>query len=184
MAEYQLIARESRFNVQAFAEGMLSSLGHNPTMAIRNFSGRIGFDPQAADKAALEVTVQPDSLEVLDDLSKKDRLEIEKKTREEVLENAAYPEIVYQSVGVESTVVGEQQYRLKFSGTLSLHGIKKPLAIELLLRQGQDDVRLQGEFRLKQSSYNIKRVSAVAGAIKVKDELRFSYEIVGRKAAQ
>lgn len=183
MAVYQLVARESRLSVQAFAEGMLSSFGHNPTLAVRDFGGRIEFDPEAPDKASVEVTVKADCLEVLDDLSKKDRQEIEKRTREEVLETATYPEIAYHSTAVEIQAVAEHQYRLKIHGELSLHGVKKPLALEFQLRAGDDDVRLGGEFRLKQSAYKIKRVSAVAGAIKVKDELRLSCDVVARKEA-
>jgi len=38
-----------------------------------------------------------------------------------------------------------------------------------------------GEFTIRQSDYNIKPISAIGGGLKVKDELKFSFDIVGRK---
>lgn len=181
MAAYRLVARDSRFTVKAFAEGLLSSLGHNPTLAIRDFEGRLEFDPASPEKAALDVTVKATSLEVMDDVSKKDRQEIESRTRDEVLEAGKHPEIVYQATAEKAESVAENQFRLSLSGTLSLHGVRKTNKLDVQLRQGESDVRLRGEFRLRTSDYGIKRVSALAGALKVKDELQFSLEIVGVK---
>jgi hypothetical protein len=42
-------------------------------------------------------------------------------------------------------------------------------------------LRASGEFLLSQSSYGIKPVSVAGGALKLKDELKFSFEIVARK---
>jgi hypothetical protein len=44
-------------------------------------------------------------------------------------------------------------------------------------------LRASGEFTLSQSVYNIKPVSVAGGALKIKDELKFSFEIVARKQA-
>ena len=46
-ARYRLDPAHSRFTVQAFAAGMLSFLGHNPTFAVRDFQGEVRFDPAA-----------------------------------------------------------------------------------------------------------------------------------------
>jgi hypothetical protein len=44
--------RMSRFLVRATAGGMLSMFGHNPTIAIRDFSGEARFSPDALDRAS------------------------------------------------------------------------------------------------------------------------------------
>ena len=44
-----------------------------------------------------------------------------------------------------------------------------------------DMLRAFGEFSLRQSDYNIKPVSAIGGGLKVKDEVKFSFDIVARK---
>jgi hypothetical protein len=42
-------------------------------------------------------------------------------------------------------------------------------------------LRASGDFTLSQSAYSIKPVSVAGGALKIKDELKFSFEIVARK---
>ena len=43
------------------------------------------------------------------------------------------------------------------------------------------DVRASGEFSLLQSNYGIPPVSVAGGALKLKDELKFAFDIVARK---
>jgi hypothetical protein len=42
-------------------------------------------------------------------------------------------------------------------------------------------LRASGDFSLSQSDYAIKPVSVAGGALKVKDELKFDFEIVARR---
>jgi hypothetical protein len=42
-------------------------------------------------------------------------------------------------------------------------------------------LRASGEFTMRQSDYGIKPISVAGGALKVKDELKFSFEMVARK---
>ena len=184
MALYRLDPSQGRFTVQAFAEGMLSSFGHNPTFAVREFSGEIQFDAAAPNGAAVQLTVTAASLEVTDEVSSKDRHEIETRMRDEVLETSKYPQIVYRSTLVVAALITENQFRLEVQGKLNLHGGEKNLPIEMQIRVGASDMRLRGECRLKQSSFQIKRVSAVGGAIRVKDELKLAFELVAQKQAE
>ena len=45
---YRIDASRGKFDVQAFAEGILSFMGHNPTFAVRRYGGEIQF--AAGDK--------------------------------------------------------------------------------------------------------------------------------------
>ena len=72
---YRINVGKSRFTVRAFATGLFSSLGHNPTLAIREYTGQATFSPGSLQQAALRITVQSASLEVTDDISQKDRTE-------------------------------------------------------------------------------------------------------------
>jgi hypothetical protein len=42
-------------------------------------------------------------------------------------------------------------------------------------------LRASSDFTLNQTDYNIKLVSVAGGTLKLKDELKFSFEIVARK---
>jgi polyisoprenoid-binding protein YceI len=75
---YLIDGRASRFAVRAFASGMLAVMGHNPTVGIREFSGEMSFDPEKIEAGSFRFVVKADSLSVQDDVSDKDRREMER----------------------------------------------------------------------------------------------------------
>jgi polyisoprenoid-binding protein YceI len=178
---YRVEARRSRFIVRAFATGLLSAFGHSPTIAIRDFTGEVRFPPDHLEAASLRLRIKADSLVVTDEVSDKDRREIERQMREDVLETARYPEIIFESATVSAEKVMGSQYRTQINGHLSLHGVTRQCVIAAQVIAGEDTLRASGEFSLGQSNFNIKPVSAVGGTIKLKDELKFSFDIVAFK---
>ena len=94
---YRIDPGRSRFMVKAFATGMLSAFAHNPTMAIRDFTGEVEFSPDSPEQSSLNIRIQSGSLQVADEVSDKDRREMERQIREDVLETDHYPEIVFES---------------------------------------------------------------------------------------
>jgi polyisoprenoid-binding protein YceI len=181
---YVLDPSQSRSTVQAFARGMLAGFGHNPTFAIRDFSGELRFAPDALAEASFHMTVEAASLAVTGPVGPKDREEIEGRMRQEVLETAVYPEIVYQSTRITAHRIADNWYRLQIGGELGLHGVKRPHPVDAQLRLSEDLARLGGQFTLSQSAYRIKRVSALGGLIHLQDELKFEFDIVGRKQGE
>jgi polyisoprenoid-binding protein YceI len=175
-ARYQIDPGRSRFTVQAFATGMLSLFAHSPTFAVGEFAGQITLD-DTVETLRLEVTVSADSLVLVDKVSAADRQEIESRMRREVLETGAYPQITLQAGVVRSERVAAGQYRLRLSGPMSLHGVTHPVEIDAELSVYQDGVRLRGEFPLRLSDYRIRPVTALGGAIKLRDELNLSFDV-------
>ena len=129
----------------------------------------------------MHVTVKAASLTVTDDISDKDRREIEREMQDSVLESAKYPEIVYDCSRVSVNNPGNGQYSITLQGNLTLHGVTRGLTIPARVAVTGDMLRAFGEFSLRQSDYNIKPVSAIGGGLKVKDEVKFSFDIVARK---
>ncbi|MDT5271268.1 MAG: hypothetical protein QOH49_3454 [Acidobacteriota bacterium] len=182
VAHYRLDADQSHFTVQAFAEGLLSSFGHNPVIAIRDFEGEVEFVPGTLEGARVRLNIKADSLAVTNDVKEKDRLEIERMMRNDVLEVSTYPEIVFESTSVTASRIREGRYRARVIGNLTLHGVIQPnLWIQAEVTFGEDTLRAQGEFSLKQTDYKIKPVSVAGGTLKVKNELKFKFDIVAKK---
>src|SRR5262245_21666428 len=100
MARFSFDPGASRFTVQAFAAGMLSGLGHNPTFTIRDFKGELSFPHESPANASIQLTVTAGSLTLIDSVKPKDREEIESRMRQEVLETSSYPKIVFQSTTI------------------------------------------------------------------------------------
>jgi len=177
-ARYRIDAGQSRFIVRAFAGGFLSAFAHDHTIAIRDFAGHADFTYGTVEPASLEMTIKAASLEVTDKVSTSDRQKIEGTMRDEVLEIAKYPDISFKSTSVGASRTGEGQFQARISGELTLHGVTRPVAMTAQLEFGDKTLRAKGGFAIKQSNFSIKPVSVAGGTIKVKDELKFTFDIV------
>jgi polyisoprenoid-binding protein YceI len=175
---YQIDAGQSHFIVHAFVGGLLSGFGHNHNIAIQGISGEAQFTDVTVAPASLHMKIRADSLSVTDKVSAKDRQSIEQTMREEVLETAKYPEITFNSTRIETSKTPDGQYQTKIWGNLTLHGVTHPGLITAQLTFDSKSLRARGEFPLKMTEYNIKPPSVAGGTIKVKDTLKFTFDIV------
>jgi polyisoprenoid-binding protein YceI len=178
--DYLIDASMSRFTVRGFASGLLSGLGHNPVVAIRGFNGEASWDPAVPAEAHLRMVVLAISLAVQNDVSDKDRREMERGMQDDVLEVARYPEMVFESTAV-SAVQGSGPVRVKIDGNLTMHGVTRPQSLPAQLAPVGDTLRANGEFSLRQTDYRIKLASVAGGALKLKDELKFTFDIMARR---
>jgi polyisoprenoid-binding protein YceI len=178
---FRLDPGRSRFTVQAFATGLLAFVGHSPTFAVRDFTGEAGFDEDTFAGAWVRMTIKADSLTLLDTVRPADRAEIEGRMRREVLETAAYPEIRFEADAITVSPAGGNQFQAVVNGRLSLHGVTNPHQVTVQLFLYHDGIRGVGESSLRMSAYRIGPVTALGGAIKLKDELRVAFEILGWK---
>lgn len=180
---YVIDARGSTFIVRAFATGMLSAFAHSPTIAITDFQGAVQWSSSALEDASLRIVIEAASLTVTDDISAKDRTEIERKMHQEVLETDGFSEIVYECPQVSSIQkVGEGLFSVALNGELTLHGVTRNQLVAARVTLKGDTLRAAGDFSVRQSDYEIKPVSTAGGAVKLKDELKLSFDITARKA--
>ncbi len=179
---YKLNAAQSKFTVQAFATGLLAGFGHNPTVAISDFSGEAQLVPESLTGASLQLLIYVNSLILLDEVKEKDRQEIERTMLNDVLEAQRYPEIIFQSKEITLTRIIAGRYKAKIIGDVTMHGItRNSIWIMAQIKLNGDDLRAQGDFALRQTDFGIKLVSVAAGALKLKDEVKFSFDLVGHK---
>lgn len=181
IARYTLEPGISRLQVRAFATGMLAGFGHNPTFSVRDFAGEIRIPPSGPANSSMELHVKAASLAVSDDMKDKDRREIEQLMQREVLESAAFPEIAFRSTAVGAEKTGEGQYRITLVGDFSLHGVTAEQQIVAYFTLAEQQARAWGDFSLSQSKFGIRPVSVAGGALKLKDELKLSFDIVARR---
>ncbi|MDX6498279.1 MAG: hypothetical protein QOG23_1539 [Blastocatellia bacterium] len=182
LVHYHLVPEQSKFTVQAFAEGLLSAFGHDPVLAIKDFTGEAEFVPGSFESASLKMTIKADSIVLSTEVKEKDRLDLEQTMREQVLEIAKYPEIVFVSSNVSVTRLVEGRYRARVIGDLTFHGsTQKNLWITSEVTVSGESLRAKGDFSLKQSDFGIKPFSAAGGTIKLKNELKFSFDIAALK---
>jgi len=183
VVHYRIDPAMSRFTVKVSAAGLLAGFGHNPTIVMRDCSGEADFLPATLEQAALRLTLRPGSCEVTDDVSQKDKLEIETRMKQEVLEVSRYPEIAFESTSVSPTQMGDRQYAARIVGNLTLHGATHSQTVVCQVALTDETLRGFGELSLRQTDYGIKLVSVAGGTLKVKDEIKCSFDISARRQA-
>jgi polyisoprenoid-binding protein YceI len=156
-------------------------MGHNPVVAIREFDGDVEFDPADPQNARLRLRIRANSLEVRNEMNDRDRQQMERAMKDEVLETSQFPEIVFDGTGAATPKNGSSSFQAQIQGDLMLHGVtrKQVVSAQLLLMGGM--LRANGSFTLRQTDYRIKLASVAGGVLKLKDELQFTYDIVTRR---
>lgn len=178
--DYHIDPAASRFTVRAFAGGMLSGMGHNPTFLARDLTGEVAFDPEAQRATLARLKVGAPSLTLIDSVSDKDRREIERITSQEVLESAVYPEILFEASRIALTGGAGGPVQATLDGVLTLHGVSRPQQIVARVYPNGDMLRAQGEATLRPTDFRIEPVSVAGGMLKVKDEVKLAFDIVAR----
>jgi polyisoprenoid-binding protein YceI len=174
--------RKSTMILQAFSTGLLSAFGHNPRIAVRDMQGEGQFVVSGGvlEDAQLHLRVRANSLEVIDDISEKDRREIQRQMFSDVLETERFPEIRYDCTRITASGAADR-YSVVLQGELTLHGETHPMPISASVVISGDALRASGDFSVSQRAYGIAPVIVAGGAIKLKDEVKFTFDIRARK---
>lgn len=174
---YRIDARQSGFIVQAFASGLLSFVGHNPTFAVKRYGGEIQFAKGNTEVESMLVMIQAETISLLDEMSEKDTAEIESTMHGEVLETKQFPEITFVSKDVSLKEIADGRFAITANGNLSLHGESRPQTIKAEAKINGNKIRAEGEVALNQSDFNIEQTKTLGGTLKVKDEVKISFDI-------
>ena len=180
---YVVDTRASQFTVQAFASGLAAAVAHSPKIAIRDWTGEARFAPGTFGDASIKVQVNAASLEVLDELRDSDRRELHRVMNQEVLQATRFPEVVFESSEVKAERQKDELYRLSVKGRLALHGVMNEHAFAAQVALGVDSARAYGEFKVRQTDYDIRIASIAGGTLRLQDELKFSFYVVAPKQA-
>jgi len=106
---------------------------------------------------------------------------IDKELREIVLLPDQYPNIVFRSTNVTGKAIGNGQYDLRIAGDLTLHGVTRQITIPTKVTVTGNSLRAQGEFSINRSDFKVKATSAVHGLIRVREQVKFEFDIVGHR---
>ena len=167
--------------VRAFAGGLLFFKGHDHFVKVGDFTGEAELTPGALNPASLQLRVRADSLEETGSVfTPQQKQIINKELREIVLETAKYPEITFKSTDVTGNLTGGQ-YEAKIGGDLTLHGVTRHIVIPATVTLSGNDLRARGEFTVNRGDYKVKATSAVHGLVRVRDKLKFTFDIVAHQ---
>jgi polyisoprenoid-binding protein YceI len=180
---FRLDSDQSKFIAHGLRGGLLWFKGHEHLVAAREFSGEAQMSPDKITPASLQLTVKTDSMvETSDAFTEQQKQIINKELREIVMEPAKYPEIVFKSTVVTGKSQSNGQYNLKIVGELTLHGVTRQIVIPAKVTLTGNNLRAIGEFSIDRSDFKVKATSAFHGMVRVRNKVKFTFDIVGHRA--
>ena len=179
---YNLDASQSKFMAHANRSGLLWFKGKSHHLAASDFSGEVEITPDTITPASLHLVVKAASLhETGAEFTEPQKQIINKELKEIVLHPDQYPDITYQSTSVTSKSLGGGRYDVKINGNLTLHGVTRPVTIPATVTLNGSTLRAVGEFSIDRDDYKVKATSAFHGMVRVDDDIKFEFDIVGRR---
>ena len=178
---YNLDASQSKFMAHANAGGLLWFKGKDHHLAAQEFTGQVEITPDAITPASLRLVVKAASLqETGAEFTQPQKEIINKELREIVLHPDRYPDITFQSTNV--TVKDLGRHEVKIDGNLTLHGVTKRITIPAVVTLSGETLRAVGEFSIDRDDFGVKATSAFHGLVRVRNKVKFEFDIVGRKS--
>jgi len=155
--------------VRVFKAGLFSAFGHE-----HEISAPIQQGSFTEGNPSVELAVDARKLRVMDkDVSDKDRAEIQQTMLgPKVLDSEKYPEIRFRSTRVDR--LGEDKWVVH--GDLTVRGQTRPVKVQV---EGQNG-HYRGAVELKQKDFGITPVTVGGGVVKVKNEFRVEFEVLGK----
>ena len=180
---YILDASQSKFMAHANAGGLLWFKGKDHHLAAREFSGQVEITPETITPASLRLVVKAASLhETGAEFTEPQKEIINKELREIVLHPDQYPDITFQSTQVVARNVSAGRSEVKIDGDLTLHGVTRRITIPAVVTLQGNTLRAVGEFSIDRDDFKVKATSAVHGLVRVRNKVKFEFDIVGRRS--
>ena len=165
----QIDIQKSKLTVRVYKSGLFSAFAHD-----HEITAPIARGVFQETSPSVELVVEARQLRVVDpEVSDKDRAEIqETMLSAKVLDTEKFPEIRFHSSKINR--LGGDKWAVE--GDLSLHGQTRPVKVEVERKGGV----YRGAETVSQKDIGIEPIRIAGGAVKVKNEVRIEFEIVGR----
>jgi polyisoprenoid-binding protein YceI len=180
---YTLDAGRSKFMAHASRSGLFWFKGKSHHLAASDFSGQVGLTPQSITPASLRLVVKAASLhETGAEFTDQQKQIIDKELKDIVLHPDQYPEIVFQSTSVTAKPAKTGGgYDVRLTGNLTLHGTTRRIEIPATVTLNGDELHAVGTFSIDRDDYKVKATSAFHGLVRVDDDVKFEFDIIGKR---
>jgi polyisoprenoid-binding protein YceI len=184
-AEFVVDPAKSRVTVHVGRSGLLGFAGHVHEVVGEPVRGAIVADEDHLSSSSVVVVFRAEDFHVIagkeppDDIPK-----IEKAMREDVLESAQHPEIIFTSTSITGEVRSPGRYALTIKGTLSLHGIGKPVTVPVDVETDGKTLTARGGMSITHGQFEMRRASGGAGTVKVAEELPIEFTLVAHSGRE
>ncbi|GGO82356.1 YceI family protein [Nonomuraea cavernae] len=154
--------------------GLGAKAGHDLTIEVTRWRGEAVVDPAGPAGSSVTLELDASSLEVregtggIKPLTDGDRREIQKITREKVLQTGRHPTITFRS-----TRISGDPESFQVEGDLTLAGVTRPVTVSGALAGD----RVRGTATVTQSLWGIRPYSGLFGALKLSDDVEVRFDL-------
>jgi polyisoprenoid-binding protein YceI len=179
---YTLDPAQSRVEIHVGKTGLFGFAGHEHEVVAGTFRGSATFDPERPAASAVDLTIDAASLHVTgqgepaEDVPKVQAAMV----GPTCLDAGRFPTIRFVSTAVAGGAQGSDltPRDLTLRGELTLHGVTRPIALQVHLESTGETLIATGRTTLRQTDFGITPISK-AGVVKVKDEIAIVWRIRG-----
>lgn len=190
---FEVVSAESRLTVLVYRAGALAALEHNHVVSCRCLSGSV-YLPRDPLRAAFDLRVSVEGLTVDDpalraaehsrDFPPDGSSSGREGTRHNMLSaallnGATYPDITLRSQGLRPSPDGKRG-DVVAQVLVRVAGRSRSLAVPMHYDIRADEIRVTGEFPLKQTDLGLRPFSAAGGALKVRDGMTVRLSLLAR----
>ena len=170
-----VIPGRGHFRIDVGTAGLFGSFAHDHVIEAEKVEGCATIETKDIAHSSIKLDFAAAGIRVLDSKENpEDRAKVQKTMETDVLRISEYPHVIFESTVAKSTAQGQ----LLVQGNLTIRGITKPVSIPVTVTRLNDGTyRAVGEYRFKQTSFQIKPIQLAGGTVKVKDELRTEFEL-------
>jgi polyisoprenoid-binding protein YceI len=175
---YRIGPGDGELLVKTRREGAAALIGHDLTLRAARWSASVTFDAMTPARSSLSASVDAGSLEVVDatggaiGITASQRDEIERNTREKVLNSRTHRAITFTS----TAVIGDER-KMSVTGDLTIRGTTRPAVLEVRVNARAAAPRIKVSTSIVQSDFGITPYSALLGALRVRDIVKVAIEV-------
>jgi polyisoprenoid-binding protein YceI len=188
---YRINPQTSEVRLLVYRDGVLSTLGHNHVVSLKDFTGTIHLQPKLS-QSRVELDIPVDRLIIDDaavrrqegeDFASEPSKEDAAATRTNMLSNALLNAKQFPAIKVTGTsgpVDARNSAMLALS--VQLVGQEIKLTIPATLKLEGDQLEASGTVELSHKQLGLKPFSALLGSLRVAEQMKFKYRIRASKA--
>jgi len=178
---YEVMSAESIFKVGVGKAGLLSvfGAGHKHLIEVRSFTGNVNWNKDNPEVSRFVMEVDANSLAIMDEqLSDDDRTKIQADMESKALALEQYLAISFESNALQLLRTNGSAMRGELTGILTLRSISRAIRIPLMIQVEGSHLRVKGVFEIKGRDFGVEQISALWGAVKTKNEIEVSFDII------
>jgi hypothetical protein len=183
-----VVAEESLLQILVYRGGPMARLGHNHVVASRHLNGEVFVTPDplatrfdirvpvnelTVDEPALRELAGPDFTASVPQSAREG-------TRKNLLSPALLDGVAHPDIGLRAVDVTTAATGYDVGVEITIAGKKRVVRVPLAVERQENELRVSGEFRLKQSELGLQPFSVAMGTLVVLDEMRVNIQLVAR----